>query len=475
MATQYKYSGTFEITEPSTLTVTSPSSSTILYVGDTHNITWSTTGSVDNVKIELYDGNNSKTATISAVTGNDGNFTWTVRGSQLSGSDDEYQIKIFELDGDPVDYSSNFRIWDYNPKTITEGIDVSETITAVPSTWKVIKTATDGISLGETIPVPDTRTWRTDKTSSDGIDLTEAIESWKDLFNSATEGLTVSETITPVPGTWKHVKTATEGLTVSETIPYPVPFTFRTDKTPTEGLTVSETIPTPETRTWKYIKTATDDLTVSEIIPVPDTRTWRHLKTPLEGLTVTETIPYPDTRTWRHFKTTDEDLTVTETILTATRTWHRKVSEVLSITEGIAETLGVNPDDGIAFIESVIPAIFHSCKIRKFQSVPTESYGTIHKTGWFTVSDSLTRTNILRRLNVEYNSADPLNVKIYVDGDDENPVFTHTLAAATDNETTNKSVRISRRAKSFMLELGTAASTNTNVTVEDIEVEVDDA
>ena len=81
----------------------------------------------------------------------------------------------------------------------------------------------------------------------------------------------------------------------------------------------------------------------------------------------------------------------------------------------------------------------------------------------------------MRRLNVEYNSADPLNVKIYVDGDDENPVFTHTLAAATDDETTNKSVRISRRAKSLMLELGTDASTNTNVTVEDIEVEVDDA
>ena len=62
-----------------------------------------------------------------------------------------------------------------------------------------------------------------------------------------------------------------------------------------------------------------------------------------------------------------------------------------------------------------------------------------------------------------------------MDDDDVNPVFTHTLAAATDEETTNKSVRIGRRAKTFMLELGTDASTNTNVTVEDIEVEVDNA
>ena len=129
MPTFYKNSGTFEITEPSTLTVTSPSSSTVLYVGDTHNITWSTTGTVGDLKIELYDGSNTKTATLTSNTGNDGNFSWTVKGSQLSVSDDEYQIKILELDGTPVDYSSNFRIWAYKWKQTSDGLSYSETLT----------------------------------------------------------------------------------------------------------------------------------------------------------------------------------------------------------------------------------------------------------------------------------------------------------------------------------------------------------
>ena len=582
----FEYSGTFTITAVPSINVTSPSTSTVLYVGDTHNITWSTTGTVGDLKIELYDGSNTKTAILTSNTGNDGNFSWTVTSSQLSGSDDEYQIKISELDGTPVDYSSNFRIWAYKWKQASDGLSYSETITPSVETFKTVKTALDTLGVTETITPADRtwridkttsdttaitetitsadRTWRIDKTTSDTTAITEAVQPWIVFQPKPTDSLTVSESVpTPTTRTWRLTYTPGEALAVSETIPTPTTRTWKNiqavsdsidlteDVKPwiviqpsvTEALAVTESVPTPTTRTWRPSysltealavtetttplaftfrtdKTGTDGLSITDTIPTPTVRTWRKDYIPGEALAVTETttdltrtwrkdytpgdalavteIATDLTRTWRKDYTPTETLAVTETatdltrtwrkdyiptegvgfneaVLTATRTWHHKVSEVLSVTEEIADIYGVSPDDGIAFVESVIPAIFHSCKVRKFQSVPTESYGTIHKTGWFTVSDSLTRTNILRRLNVEYNSADPLNVKIYVDGDDENPVFTHTLAAATDDETTNKSVRISRRAKSLMLELGTDASTNTNVTVEDIEVEVDDA
>ena len=48
----YKYSGTFAITAPASITLTGPTGT--LNVGDTVNITWTTTGTVGNVKIELY-------------------------------------------------------------------------------------------------------------------------------------------------------------------------------------------------------------------------------------------------------------------------------------------------------------------------------------------------------------------------------------------------------------------------------------
>jgi hypothetical protein len=66
-----------------------------------------------------------------------------------------------------------------------------------------------------------------------------------------------------------------------------------------------------------------------------------------------------------------------------------------------------------------------------------------------------------------------LDFRIYIDGDDTNHVFLTTLPAATGVETTNKSVRVGKRAKNFMLEIASVESTNSNVKIEDIVVEID--
>jgi len=88
-------------------------------------------------------------------------------------------------------------------------------------------------------------------------------------------------------------------------------------------------------------------------------------------------------------------------------------------------------------------------------------------------SKDLDKNTLIRRLGIEYHSADPITLKLYADKNLVNPVFTKTLAAATTKETTNKSLRVGQRARLFMLEMVTAASTNSNVKIEDIEVETD--
>ena len=52
-------------------------------------------------------------------------------------------------------------------------------------------------------------------------------------------------------------------------------------------------------------------------------------------------------------------------------------------------------------------------------------------------------------------------------------MYTGTIAAATNKQTTNKSLRIGRRAKYFMLELATSTTANSNTSIEDLEVQVD--
>ncbi|NYT11208.1 MAG: hypothetical protein GKC03_01495 [Methanomassiliicoccales archaeon] len=99
----------FDAIIPPTITVTSPDGGENWVKGDIHNITWNSTGDVENVKIELYkDG--SLNTTISATTANDGSFSWNISEGQATGED--FKIKIVAID-DPEVFgmsSANFEI-----------------------------------------------------------------------------------------------------------------------------------------------------------------------------------------------------------------------------------------------------------------------------------------------------------------------------------------------------------------------------
>ena len=68
----------FTITATPTVTVTSPNGTESWAGGSSHNITWTSTGTIANVKIEYSTNSGSSYATVIASTTNNGTYAWTI-------------------------------------------------------------------------------------------------------------------------------------------------------------------------------------------------------------------------------------------------------------------------------------------------------------------------------------------------------------------------------------------------------------
>ncbi|MCP4157199.1 MAG: hypothetical protein GY757_56330 [bacterium] len=64
----------------STVTITSPNGNESWYIGYEYNITWTSTGSIANVKLEYSRNSGNSWKTITTSTTNDGSYAWTVPG-----------------------------------------------------------------------------------------------------------------------------------------------------------------------------------------------------------------------------------------------------------------------------------------------------------------------------------------------------------------------------------------------------------
>ena len=85
------------------ITVTSPNGGESWTAGSAHNITWTSSGSVANVKIEYSTNNGSSWSAVSSSTTNDGSFAWTVP----SVSSSQCLVRISDAaDGSPSDTSN---------------------------------------------------------------------------------------------------------------------------------------------------------------------------------------------------------------------------------------------------------------------------------------------------------------------------------------------------------------------------------
>ncbi|KKM87939.1 hypothetical protein LCGC14_1263820, partial [marine sediment metagenome] len=102
-ATIEDYSDNFEIEDTRSITVVVPDSTTSWTMGDTQNITWTSTGIIANVKIELY-ANSILIMDIAVSTPNDGTFEWTIPDTLVNYTD--YVIRISDV-LDPTIYDDS--------------------------------------------------------------------------------------------------------------------------------------------------------------------------------------------------------------------------------------------------------------------------------------------------------------------------------------------------------------------------------
>ncbi len=92
----------YQISQP-TITVTSPNGGESWAAGSAHNITWTSSGTVGNVKIEYTTNNGSSWSTVTSSTANDGSYSWTVPNTAST----QCKVRVQEAsDGQPSDTSN---------------------------------------------------------------------------------------------------------------------------------------------------------------------------------------------------------------------------------------------------------------------------------------------------------------------------------------------------------------------------------
>jgi hypothetical protein len=137
----YDESDNFAIEEKS-ITVTEPTSSTIWGKGASANITWTSTGTISDVKIDLYKADTLQEA-IESSTPNDGSYTWTQVNPALADGID-YKVRIsWVSDSTIYDESDEFTI---EEKSITVTEPTSSTIWTKGASANITWTSTGAIS-----------------------------------------------------------------------------------------------------------------------------------------------------------------------------------------------------------------------------------------------------------------------------------------------------------------------------------------
>jgi hypothetical protein len=99
----WHWTPTIEVTVPS-LTISSPNNGEQWQAGTTHSVTWSWTGSISSVKIELLKSG-ALDSTIVASTSNTGSYSWAIPSTLAIGSD--YKVRITSTDGTAVSDESD--------------------------------------------------------------------------------------------------------------------------------------------------------------------------------------------------------------------------------------------------------------------------------------------------------------------------------------------------------------------------------
>ena len=402
-------SPTFQISSPATVTLTAPNSGSFAH---NQNITIQWTKSNFTENVDLYFTTSTTFSTSNAIITNrsGSSYTWNVPDS-LAGS--SIYIHVRKTGDSTVNDRSNNAISilavTYT-QSPTEATDFVEDVIDTKTTFKTVRNTSDATQFSIDGVQTATRQFKVNQSASD-----------KTQFS--TDSVTDSKRV------WKYTNNASDATQFSQ-----------------DNVTDTK-------RTWKYINNATDATDFTENV-VDAKRTWKYInnasdKTQFSADTVTDAK-----RTWKYINAATDAVQFAEQVS-------------FFLTKSLPSA-----NDTTQFIEDVQAAIAKESKVRAFTDSATELFSASYKTGWIPVSQDLDKNGMIRRVSFEYQSADPVQIKVYTNGDGTNPVYDHTLSA-TSSQTANKSLRVGRRAKYFMLEMTTNASTNSNTSIEDLEVQID--
>ncbi|MFX1479012.1 MAG: CARDB domain-containing protein [Promethearchaeota archaeon] len=132
----YDFSILFTYPELGTLTITSPNISSTWETGTTHSITWTSTGTISDIKIDLFK-DRVFLLVIVAKTTNDSEFSWTIPSRLVDST--QYQIKVSDVSNPAAnDFSENFKIF-----TTSEPLPPEDSLTITnPDSHTVWETGT---------------------------------------------------------------------------------------------------------------------------------------------------------------------------------------------------------------------------------------------------------------------------------------------------------------------------------------------
>ena len=443
-------SGNFTITNPASVTLDSPNSGSYAH-NQNISISWSKTDFTANIDLYWTTGTTFATTNNILINQSGSSFSWNVPSSLVGTS---IYIWVRKTSDSTVKDRSNSSI------AIT-----SITVTQTPS---------DSANISESTPTSTTTRWKFVETFDDDANITEdtptsSTKPWKHIIP---DDANISED-TPSANTshqWKFQEEPGDEARLSEDTPSAnTSYQWKFQEEPGDDANISEDTPTSSQKLWKHI-VPPDSANLSEDSLGEAQKLWKHIVPDTASLS--EDSLGEAQKLWKHIIPDTANVSE-DAITTAQKIWKHIISETIAITEEEPGDIFLSePGDFSSFTEDFSSQILKGLSLQKFDPSGTESFGILRKSGWLKASD-LNRNSILRKISLRYNSQDPITVNIYADGDEVNPVFTKTAPSQTGEELFNKSFRVGRRAKYFMVELLTGETANYDTTIASLEVKVD--
>ena len=290
------------------------------------------------------------------------------------------------------------------------------------------------------------------------------------ISRTIAEPITTSDSWSKTTGLWKILRTISEGITTSDSWSKTTRV-WKFLRTIAEGITSSDSW-SKASRKWIHIRT------IAEPMPVSDTdsatsRLWIKIRAIAESLSASDTDS-ATSRLWKKLRTITESMTVSETDSSVSRLWKkiRTIADTLNPIDTASEGHLRLIDEVLAITDTWEKSIQQAGTAYVLDSSNgDESFSALYRTGWI-MPNNIGKNSIIRRINLDYLSESAITLKIFKDDDIITPFVTKTLPSSSTP--THGSIRLGTRVKYFLISIETTQSSNDNVRIERIEIEVDD-